>query len=232
MFDRADQVPTFLYSAIYLTLIGGICLYLGAKVWTSGSRSYSALIIGAGIVAVGCFFQFGALGSIAFSWLPTETSDALYAIGLAGLTGGVVCMAANVAAVAFRRVRSTRQVARSIASMEELMHRKGLLADVRATPAENDLARLYEEVIAVNDHIHTEGNALSDEEMKQVSAASDLVARKMFEDAPRPVRYPRPLRAIVNWAVKGKASQPAAADHSNTALIPTAEPAMTSRESA
>lgn len=138
-------------------------------------------------------------------------------------------MAGNVAWVALRRVRSSRQIARALTKVENIKGRLNIQLGPNAAYGQSELTKLYEAVIAVNDHIHTSGDSLSEQDSKMISDASDLVAEKMFA---QPRRYPRLERMILRWASKSKRHLGDTDSHSNTARIPTAEPAMTSRESA
>lgn len=105
MFERADQLPTFLYSSIYLAMIAGICVYLSAKVWKGGSLTFAALLIGAQFVILGSLLQIMGLGGICFHWFTDPANTFLYDIGVMSMSGGVVCMAANMAGIALMRVR-------------------------------------------------------------------------------------------------------------------------------
>lgn len=207
MFDRADQVATFIYSAVYLVFIGGICAYLFTKLWKDRTREFTLIFVGSALLALGAFLQLVGLGAICFSWGIPAVNETFYQIGMVGYTLGMAAIAANMVLMAITRARNARKVAKTIESVEGIMRDRGVeaphrLATARKTPAD-DLHLLYSDVIAVNDHVQAEGTSLSDEEAVQVEAASILISEKMFlARQSRAARVPEMSGTVLRWAAR------------------------------
>lgn len=207
MFDRADQVATFIYSAVYLVFIGGICTYLFTTLWKNRTREFTLIFVGSALLALGTFMQLVGLGAICFSWGITAVNETFYQIGLVGYTLGMAAIAANMVLMATMRALSARRIAKSIDSVEGIMRDRGVpaphrLAGERRTPAD-DLRLLYEDVIAVNDHVQAEGVALSDQEANRVDEASTLISEKMFlTRQSRTARVPEMSGTVLRWAAR------------------------------
>ena len=211
MYDRAEQFPTFLYSAFYLAFVAWTCVDLFLKVWKNRSRAFAAIFIGAALSTLGTVLQLVTLGSLCFASGESQAIHAAYDIGVGSYTAGAFFIAANMVGMALMKMWKSRRVSRTIDSVEDIMRSNGVaapprLASLRKTPVD-DLQHLYADVVAVNDHLHTEGASLSREEWKRLSAASDLVSERMFVGAqPLPVRYTEPSGAVLRRAARSAKS--------------------------
>lgn len=185
--ERSDQPALLIYVGVYMAGIAWMCMYLIAKVWRGRSWSYWVLIAGATLLAGASLVEIVFLVTQCFGWGSAATRGFLGPLFEPLFYPGIVLIAMGVAVFAAQRRRRSRSIQSAIATLEDLMRRRGIPLPDRL-PIERDqalaegaLSYLYELLIVVHDDEQGGRITLSDRERDTVASADATISAELLE---------------------------------------------------